>query len=56
MDSSLARKFDGVGLGLPLTRMLVELHGGELRIDSEPNEGTEVTVVLANTGARENAA
>ena len=46
VDSSLARKFDGVGLGLPLTRMLVELHGGELRIDSEPNEGTEVTVVF----------
>jgi len=44
VDSSLSRKFDGVGLGLPLTRKLVELHGGELRIDSQPNEGTDVTI------------
>lgn len=46
VDNSLARKYEGVGLGLPLTRMLVEIHGGDLAITSELNEGTEVTVTL----------
>ncbi|MBL6931998.1 MAG: PAS domain S-box protein [Rhodospirillales bacterium] len=44
VDSSLDRKFEGTGLGLPLTRMLVELHGGELLIESEPGHGTTVFV------------
>ncbi len=44
VDNTLARKYEGIGLGLPLTRKLVELHGGELRIDSKLDEGTEVTV------------
>lgn len=37
---------DGVGLGLPLTKALVELHGGSFSIDSAPGEGTVATVVL----------
>ncbi len=37
---------DGTGLGLPLTKGLIELHGGELSIDSELGRGTEVTVRL----------
>ena len=40
------RKFEGVGLGLPLTKKLVELHGGWLEIKSTINKGTEVTVYL----------
>ncbi len=36
----------GTGLGLPLTKGLIELHGGELSIDSELGRGTEVTVRL----------
>ena len=44
VDSRLSRKYDGVGLGLPLTKILVELHGGELEIDSKVDAGTVVTV------------
>jgi|GEM_PF-2295680 len=44
IDGSLARKHEGTGLGLPLTKGLVELHGGTLELESEPNKGTRVTV------------
>lgn len=40
------RKFPGTGLGLPLSRALVELHGGRLDIDSREGQGTTVTVTL----------
>src|SRR5262249_9659129 len=46
VDSRLARKYDGVGLGLPLTKKLVEMHGGILDIDSALGAGTTVTVRL----------
>jgi signal transduction histidine kinase len=35
-----------VGLGLPLARKLVELHGGQFEIDSKPGEGTTVAIRL----------
>jgi PAS domain S-box-containing protein len=46
IDNSLGRRHQGTGLGLPLSKALVELHGGELRIDSSPGRGTRVTMVL----------
>ncbi len=33
----------GAGLGLPLVKSLVELHGGDLSLESEPNQGTRIT-------------
>jgi two-component system, sensor histidine kinase len=46
VDSGFARKYDGVGLGLPLTKRLVELHGGRMEIASDPGKGTKVSVYL----------
>jgi PAS domain S-box-containing protein len=46
IDSSLSRKYEGTGLGLPITKALVELHGGRMMIDSELGQGTKVTVVF----------
>jgi signal transduction histidine kinase len=45
-DSGLARKYEGSGLGLPLAKAMVELHGGVLLLQSTPGRGTTVTVTL----------
>ena len=44
IDSDLDRKYEGTGLGLPLTKALVELHGGSLDLQSAVDVGTTVTV------------
>jgi signal transduction histidine kinase len=46
IDSKITRNHEGTGLGLPLAKHLVELHGGTLIIESEVNVGTMVTVTL----------
>jgi signal transduction histidine kinase len=43
VESGLDRRYAGTGLGLPLTKRLIELHGGTMEIDSEPGKGTTVT-------------
>ncbi|HXP30076.1 MAG TPA: HAMP domain-containing sensor histidine kinase [Stellaceae bacterium] len=45
-DSALNRRYEGTGLGLPLTRRLVELHGGSMTLASELGRGTTVTVEI----------
>src|SRR5262249_15488851 len=44
VDNVINRKHRGTGLGLPLTKGLVELHGGSFRLASTPAAGTTVTI------------
>lgn len=43
-ESSLSRRFDGAGLGLPLARRFMDMHGGALTISSTPGQGTIVNL------------
>ncbi len=46
IDASLARKFEGTGLGLAMVKLLAELHGGTVAVESAVGEGTCFTVWL----------
>ena len=43
---ALTRRFAGTGLGLPLAKALVDMHGGTLAIESAPERGTKVGIRL----------
>lgn len=46
VDAGRTRWREGTGLGLPIAKALVELHGGQIEIRSKKGEGTEVAIIL----------
>ena len=60
-DEGLGRQFEGIGLGLPLVRSLMELHGGQVEVGKTAEGGARVTLVFpedrtVTTGASDFAA
>src|SRR5680860_364428 len=49
LDSGTARRFEGTGLGLALTKKIIEFQGGRIDAQSEPGKGSVFTVVLPVT-------
>ena len=44
IDSRLARRYEGTGLGLPLAKSFAEVHGASFDINSQPGTGTKVSI------------
>lgn len=51
---SQGSKHRGAGLGLSIVKSLVDLHGGDMMLDSEPGRGTKVTVRFPERGLEQN--
>jgi signal transduction histidine kinase len=46
VDDSITRRKGGTGLGLSITKRIIEMHGGQLRVESKPGEGSTFSFTL----------
>jgi protein-histidine pros-kinase len=53
VESGMVRSEEGTGLGLPLSRRLVELMAGTIQVESDVGHGSTFTVTLPQTGSRQ---
>ncbi len=49
VQSTLSRQYEGAGLGLPLSAKFVRHLGGDIKIDSEPEQGTTIIISFPST-------
>jgi two-component system cell cycle sensor histidine kinase PleC len=52
IDTAFNKRHEGTGLGLPIAYALARLHGGDLRIDSQKNAGTRVSLILPTVDSK----
>jgi signal transduction histidine kinase len=52
LDGSETRTYGGLGLGLAFVRRIIEAHDGSIRVDSEPEQGTHLTVSIPAVARR----
>ena len=55
-DAKVARRYEGTGLGLSIVRGIIEMHGGQVWLESQPHVGTEVFFRLPCGARAQNAA
>ncbi len=56
IEKHLIRRHSGMGLGLPIARDMIQMHGGKINVDSQENLGTVFTILIPQNLAQADAA